>query len=149
MTRLLIVEDDPNISKLYGKYIRHPALEISQAASCKSALERLAAWPPDILVLDMNLPDGNGLSIVDYCQADPRLAGTRIIVVSANDQFRPSVEARGIEYFLCKPVSVSMLARLIRRLSGLFRESEVYRFGMAADERSVSGRDASASANQR
>ncbi len=102
------------------------------ATSCLSALECLAARAPDVLVLDMNLPDGNGLFIIDYCQADPRLATTRIVVVSANDQFQPFVEERGIEYFLCKPVSVSMLSRLVRRLSGLLRASEMIRFNQAA-----------------
>ena len=96
MTLLLIVEDDPNTSRLYGKYMAHPGLEILHAADCRSAIENLERLNPDILVLDMNLPDGNGLSIIDYCQADPRLTMTRIIVVSANDQFRSVVEARGI-----------------------------------------------------
>ncbi len=132
MATLLIVEDDPNISRLYGKYMAHPGLEIFHATDCKSALEDLEALSPDILVLDMNLPDGNGLSIIDYCQADAQLAATRIVVVSGNDQFRSYIEQRGIEYFLCKPVSVSMLSRLVRRLTGLQRESERLRFSTMA-----------------
>jgi DNA-binding response OmpR family regulator len=71
----------------------------------------------------MNLPDGNGLAVINHCKADDRLSAMEIVVVSANDQFRPYVEQQGIDYFLCKPIAMPMLLKMMKRLALVFEGS--------------------------
>jgi DNA-binding response OmpR family regulator len=117
MTSILIVEDDPNLCRLYDKYLRWAGFDTFCATNCEEAKRSLDGLTPDILLLDMNLPDGNGLAVIDCCKADARLSKTEIVVVSANDQFRPYVEQQGIDYFLCKPISMPMLLKMMKRLA--------------------------------
>lgn len=75
--RILVVDDDPEIRKLLGRYLDSQGFRVELAASVKEMGERLAALDIDLVVLDVLLPDGSGL---DACR-DLRAARTPVPII--------------------------------------------------------------------
>src|SRR5450631_2537376 len=61
--RLLMIDDDTRLSSMVGDYLRHSGFEVELAGSLAAGRERLAAQTFDTLVLDLMLPDGDGLDL--------------------------------------------------------------------------------------
>jgi CheY-like chemotaxis protein len=116
MTTVLIVEDNMPLVRLYSKVIEHMNLKVAQATSCEAAFEQLQHVTPDILLLDIALPDGNGLSIAEYVKGDSRFAHTRIVVASGDHRYDEESKQAGIEHFLYKPVSTWALMDMVKEL---------------------------------
>jgi DNA-binding response OmpR family regulator len=114
MQTVMIVEDDAELFRLYQTVFSDKAL--MQATTVRQAIEYLQNIIPEIVVLDMSLPDGNGFTILKFLRENPRFAKTQILVVTGNDQYQERVESMGVEYFLFKPISVMMLKDLVARL---------------------------------
>jgi two-component system CitB family response regulator len=116
MTTVLIVEDNMPLVRLYTKVLEHLDLRVAQATNCEEAFEQLQHVTPDIILLDISLPDGNGLSIAEYAQGDPRFAHTQIIVASGDHRYDAEIKRAGIEHFLYKPVSTLALIDIVKQL---------------------------------
>ena len=88
-TLCLIVEDDRPTSDAVADYLRsfYPDWEISQAITQKTALEKTLADKPDVIILDIALPDGDGLDVVrELAKSDPN-AKSRFVVITALGRF--------------------------------------------------------------
>ena len=70
--RLLLIDDDARLSSMVGDYLRNSGFEVETAGSLASGRERLAAENFDALVLDLMLPDGDGLDLCRELRADAR-----------------------------------------------------------------------------
>ena len=66
--RILIVDDEPALQQLVGEILSGAGYETDSALSCAQALERLRAAPPDAVLLDVMLPDGDGFSLLGKCR---------------------------------------------------------------------------------
>jgi len=121
MATVLVVEDFQPLSSLYKKHLVHAGHNVLEAAGCREALEHLHVSTPDIVILDMSLPDGDGLSLASYLKQTPRFVNTQLVAATGYDQYEQLAEKHGIEYFLYKPVSVPMLLTLIERISHQLR----------------------------
>ena len=60
---ILIVEDHPSLAEIFRKILGPYGVRISEAESGKTALKKVAVEPPDIILLDLGLPDMNGLDV--------------------------------------------------------------------------------------
>lgn len=114
----LIIEDDPDISIVFGEALRSAGFETEAVTMGKEALARLEASTPDIVVLDMNLPQVSGDTLLDKIRSDPRLGKTRIIVATADAQAADLIQARA-DLVLLKPISFTQLRDLAIRLKSL------------------------------
>lgn len=95
---------------------------LHEAASIAEARSVLARHPVDIVLVDVRLPDGNGLDLATELRAHPDAAGpAKIVIVSASvlPAERTSALATGADAFLAKPFDPSDLVELVVRLSGL------------------------------
>ena len=72
MTRVLVVEDDPDIAELVAHYLDKAGFTTEIASSGRDALDAIAAQPPDLLVLDLMLPQVDGLEICRVVRAQRR-----------------------------------------------------------------------------
>ncbi len=115
---VLIVEDNEQLADLYCKVLAYIGLQAMRATSVHEALERLGEVVPNIVLLDMQMKDGNGRAIVGYLKTNIRFKLTEIVIISGGSQYRSYAEEQGIEYFLEKPVSTLMLIDFIKRLLG-------------------------------
>ncbi|MBI4012150.1 MAG: response regulator [Candidatus Rokubacteria bacterium] len=86
MKRVLVVDDDAAICELFSKFLERDGYAVAVAYDGRSALERLRANSVDLLILDINMPELGGATLVELLRRDPewaRFASLPIIVVSA------------------------------------------------------------------
>lgn len=109
----LIVEDDRQIRSFIRFSLKTQDYLSVEASNGKEALASIVADRPDIMILDLGLPDMDGLSIIKKVRT---FSDMPIIVVSARDQDREKVEAldAGADDYLTKPFSINELLARIR-----------------------------------
>jgi DNA-binding response OmpR family regulator len=115
MKRILIVEDDALLNKTLA-YNLSDGWDVTPALNAKTAAALLAGTEYDLVLLDINLPDGNGY---DLCRlVKPEHPDTVVIFLTANDQESDQLrgyEAGAVDY-ITKPFSIEALQRKIRAM---------------------------------
>ena len=111
--RVLVVEDDREIRALIQATLSVEGFEVQTAVTLSEAMALLQHSPPDVIVLDLGLPDGEGLQLV---HAVRRQLNVPIIVVSARHQEAQKIQLldAGADDYLTKPFSVGELLARIR-----------------------------------
>lgn len=107
LVQVLCVEDHPACMKILQASLREFA-EVRGVSSCQRALAELQENEPALVLLDIDLPDGNGLDILDAMRAEPRLRDVPVMVISAVADARlfEDAKARGASACLSKPVDL-------------------------------------------
>lgn len=102
----LVVEDDPEIRKLLRKFLEKLGLEVREAGTGKAALAELALLPPELLCLDLMLPETSGYEICEHIRKTPALREIKVLVVSARSMppDRAQAEEVGADAYLIKPI---------------------------------------------
>ena len=114
MNRIAVVEDEPDLRVTYDRLLRRSGYRVVTAGSRAEGLNLVQAAPPSLVILDLRLPDGDGLDIVRAAKAlDPPVP---VIVVSAfaTRAAREAALAAGAAAFLAKPFAASALLHLVR-----------------------------------
>lgn len=112
---VLLIEDNDATRFGFARYFSKEGYEIIEAACLADAVATLAAERVDIIILDINLPDGNGIDFIDTARInDPCIP---IIVITGEGDIPLAVEAmkRGADNFLTKPVDNAALAVFMRK----------------------------------
>jgi two-component system KDP operon response regulator KdpE len=110
--RILIVDDEPQIQRFLGHALNAAGYDILLADTGKSALSSIAAQQPDLMILDLGLPDMNGKEVIERLRLRSDLP---VIVLSAHDQEMEKIMALdlGADDFVAKPFGIGeLLARL-------------------------------------
>jgi two-component system KDP operon response regulator KdpE len=117
--RILVVDDEPQIVRGLKVILRSAGFAVESAATKDEALAALAARPPDALVLDLVLPDGQG---IDVCEEVRRWSQLPILVLSAVGDEREKVRAldAGADDYVTKPFGTD---ELLARLRAVLRRS--------------------------
>lgn len=124
--RILIVEDLAALAETYAAYLRSEGYHIEIARSGRQALAALTDHPPEVLVLDVNLPDLNGLAILREIR-DRELA-TEVVVITSQVSISLAVAAmkQGAFDYLTKPFNADRLRVTVRNaLEHLRLESQI------------------------
>jgi len=111
--RILIVDDEPQIRKFLRIGLTHAGYKTEEAEDGKSAIRLTRAIRPDMLVLDLGLPDIDGLEVIEQLRADGYL--NPIIILSVRNDESDIVQAldRGADDYLTKPFGMEeLMARL-------------------------------------
>jgi PAS domain S-box-containing protein len=118
--RILHVEDNLANLELVEQILgRHRHVDLVSAKYGRVALEEARRFRPDVILLDLHLPDMSGIDVLDRLEADPATMEIPVIVVSADatatrlDRLR----ARGVAAYLTKPIDVRELLRVIELVS--------------------------------
>lgn len=82
-TSVLVVEDDDQLASVLVALLRSHGLHVSHAQTAAEAVERARSTTPEVIVLDLKLPDGAGADVVAELRKDGRLASTPVVVYSA------------------------------------------------------------------
>lgn len=131
--KILVVDDDPNMLFALARPLRAAGYDVLKGTSGKECLELTQQYKPDILLLDVVLPDLSGIEVCKRIKADPSLNHTFVVLVSglktsSEDQSIGLEE--GADDFLVKPLSKrELLARIrailrIKRAETALRESK-------------------------
>jgi two-component system KDP operon response regulator KdpE len=118
---VLVVDDEPPIRHFLRTSLKAADYRVVEAADAADALRVLAAEKPDLVILDLGLPDRSGLDLISELR---RSAAPPIIVLSARDDERAKVEAldRGADDYISKPFGIAeLMARLRAALRHAFQ----------------------------
>src|SRR6202167_1722366 len=112
--RLLVVDDEETILELLSGSLRLAGFEVTTAASGREALRVAAASRPDLILLDVMMPDGDGFEVVRRMRSSGR--DVRVIFLSARDGVRERVAglALGGDDYVTKPFSLDEVLERIR-----------------------------------
>jgi DNA-binding NtrC family response regulator len=112
----LIVDDDPAVLQVLGEFVKREAYTVSSAATLSKAREEIAASPPDIVLVDIHLPDGSGLDLLDASEPS---AVPEVVLITGNASVETAVEAlrRGAADYLTKPVDFARLKMVLANLA--------------------------------
>jgi CheY-like chemotaxis protein len=112
----LIVEDDADLSVIFAEALTAAGFDTEIVRNGRLAIERLGEIAPDVVILDMHLPEVAGTTILNYIRAEERLAATSVVVATADavmgEQMRDSAD-----FVLIKPISFGQLRDLTSRLN--------------------------------
>ena len=113
MTRILVVDDDPQILRALRINLRARKYDVDVAADGAGALHTAAAHPPDLIVLDLGLPDLDGIEVTQRLR---EWYAAPILVLSARGQERDKIRAldAGADDYVTKPFSVGELMARVR-----------------------------------
>jgi len=114
--RILVVDDEPDLLELVRVNLDQAGLRVETAESGREALERLRRAPPDLLILDLMLPDVSGTEICRRVRAEPGLAQLPIIMLTAKaDEMDRVVGLElGADDYVTKPFSPRELLLRVR-----------------------------------
>jgi two-component system, cell cycle response regulator DivK len=106
MSSILVVDDNPSNLKLFAFLLALPGYEVSTAANAEQALHVLSALVPDLIIMDLQLPDVDGLTLTRQLKADPRMTGVPIVAVTASAMKGDEEKAwaAGVDGYMSKPV---------------------------------------------
>ena len=115
---VLIVDDAPDNREAYAEYLRFRGFRTLEAATGADAIEQAREHRPDVILLDLRLPDIDGLEVSRYVRADKKLRQAKIIAVSAAVFPADVADAlgAGCHVFLQKPCLPDTLVAEIERL---------------------------------
>ena len=118
MTRILIVEDDRDIADLVGRYLDKAGFSTEILGTGRDALASIAKRPPDLVVLDLMLPQVDGLEVCRAVRSNEKTAAIPIIMLTARaDESERIVGLEmGADDYLAKPFSPNELVARVRAL---------------------------------
>jgi CheY-like chemotaxis protein len=127
--RILVVEDDQDLARVISDLFPRDTIEVQLAHSLQAALDACLAFRPQLLVLDIGLPDGDGFNLVDWLRQHENLARLPLVVYSGRE-FSPDERRQltlGPTHFLTKarvhPQQLEALVLTMLRSSRLMEEA--------------------------
>ncbi|MBW3621697.1 MAG: response regulator [Actinobacteria bacterium] len=119
MISILIVEDDPAVATMLDMTFSLEGYETEVVAEGTAALARLEGPPVDVVVLDVMMPEVDGLDVLRALRALPAWDGTRVIVSTAlaSDADLWAGWSAGADYYLTKPFDLDHLRDVVGRLT--------------------------------
>src|SRR6185436_3121554 len=117
-TRILIVEDDPDIAELVARYLDKAGFTTERAASGRDAMHVISQRPPELVVLDLMLPHMDGLEVCRLLRSHDATAAMPIIMLTARGEESERIVGLelGADDYLAKPFSPNELVARVRAL---------------------------------
>lgn len=118
--RILIADDRPSSRELLRLVLERAGYEVIDAEDGKQAVERARSTPPDLILLDLQMPQLDGYGALAELRHDPRFAQLPILALTASAMRgdREKILAAGFTDYLAKPASPEVLREAVARLLG-------------------------------
>jgi DNA-binding response OmpR family regulator len=117
---VFIIEDEEDAAELFAEMMRISGFRVLKTSKSEPAIAMMVADRPDIVLLDIMMPEVSGLDILRQMRRDPNLAGIPVIVVTAKGMpadIKNGMEA-GASTYLTKPVGFQELKEAVERTLG-------------------------------
>jgi two-component system cell cycle response regulator DivK len=116
--RILVVEDNDLNRKLFCDVLRSQGFAVEPVADGLEALDRARSFVPNLIIMDIQLPNVSGLDLIEEAKADPVLRSIPMLAVTAyagiGDEQR--IRDAGADSYLAKPVSIGPFMKAVRAL---------------------------------
>jgi len=118
--KILIVEDDPDVRKSMNVRLKASSYDVFVASDVITGVIMARKHEPDLIILDLGLPGGDGFDVIQRLKIVPTLALIPIIIVSGRTGLPNQEQAldAGVKAFLQKPVENAELLAVIRKALG-------------------------------
>ena len=118
MARIMVIEDEDNIALALDFLLTRDGHDHARLASGGGAIEALREMRPDLVLLDVMLPEVSGYQIVQEMRADPDLSGVRVVMMTARGSAleRRKGLALGADGFIAKPFELAELRAEMARV---------------------------------
>jgi CheY-like chemotaxis protein len=116
MVKILLVEDDTPLMRLYQGALE-VEYDVVAVESSSEAIDALNKFQPDLVVLDLNLPDAPGTVVLEYIEKHPEFENLKVVVMTGFAHHRHHNLPPRVVEMLSKPVTSSMLLRSIKTVS--------------------------------
>jgi DNA-binding response OmpR family regulator len=115
---ILLVDDEPNLRELLRQMLELGNFVVVEAVDGFDALQKLEEFVPDVMVLDVMMPNMDGVTLCKKLRTMPEFFQLPIIMLSGKTQHKAVQEglAAGANQYLCKPITVSELIQSVRIL---------------------------------
>lgn len=117
MSKILLVDDHPDILRLLQISLKNEGYTIFTAANGAEALDTIVAERPDLVILDVVMPEVDGYRVLNRIKTDPSLQDTLVVMLTVRDQ--PEDMALGLDigadFYLTKPFRPTDVSALVRR----------------------------------
>ena len=122
MTRILVVDDDPTVAEVVAGYLLRTGYTVERAEDGRAALERVAAARPDLVVLDLMLPEIDGLEVCRRLRADRATRALPVVMLTAKGDEHDRILGLelGADDYVTKPFSPR---ELMLRIQSVLRRS--------------------------
>jgi DNA-binding response OmpR family regulator len=112
----LVVEDVPDSAELAARVLEARGFEVFHAGDGETALQLAVDRLPDVILVDLGLPDVDGQTLVSWFRRMPALAHTPIVACTAwpEETARAMVEAYGCDGYIQKPINTARFAEQVR-----------------------------------
>jgi len=122
--RILVVDDSEPLRAGAARLLRHAGYLVEEAATGGECLEKISSFLPDLLLLDVNLPDANGFEICRTLKSDPHSRRIYVMMLSAS-RTTPDDRSEGLELgadgYMARPVSNRELLAGVRAMERIIR----------------------------
>lgn len=114
-SRILIIDDEWMIARALSARLGAFGFEIKAAADGMTGLEAARTFVPDVILLDLRMPDIDGYEVLRRLRADSRLAEIPVLILTANvqDTVRQEAQVLGAAGFFCKPYDPKKLVACV------------------------------------
>jgi DNA-binding response OmpR family regulator len=118
MGKILLVDDHPHIVRLLQMALTADGHEVLSAANGVEALEKVHSEHPDVVVLDVVMPELDGIRVLNRIKTDPKTSGTTVVMLTVKVTTEDISLASGIgaDYYLSKPFNPQDVQLLMRRI---------------------------------
>jgi two-component system cell cycle response regulator DivK len=117
--KILIVEDHPDVRRVLSLSLRHLGYEILETNNGASGIALTLSEIPDLVLVDLSLPDVSGLEIAKGIKQNPRTAEIPLIALSGHSEreIAPKALEAGMAAYLMKPIDTQKLVEVIEKLT--------------------------------
>ena len=115
---ILLVDDEPNLRELLRQMLELGGFDVVEAEDGLDAVERLKQMTPSAMILDVMMPNLDGVTLCKKLRASVRFANLPIIMLSGKTQYRAVQEglAAGANLYLCKPIAIDELIQSVKEV---------------------------------
>ena len=117
MSRVLYIDDEADIREVAQLSLEiDPDIQVRVAASGSEGLEQAGTWSPDLILLDVMMPEMDGPEVLSRLQSDPSTAAIPVVFITARTQAQEieALKALGGKGVIAKPFDPMSLAELVR-----------------------------------
>lgn len=101
---VLIVDDEPGLLRLFAGLVGRLNCDAIPASGGGEAIDILSHETPDLMILDLAMPEVSGYQVLRYVRSVPRLENMKVMILTARPHMVPEVEALGIDCWVSKPI---------------------------------------------
>ncbi|OGC98043.1 hypothetical protein A2634_02655 [Candidatus Amesbacteria bacterium RIFCSPHIGHO2_01_FULL_48_32] len=128
MARILIVEDDPLMSRMYQKIFIFEKYDVDMAANGEEALEKIRTNRPTLILLDIMMPKLNGLQVLDKLKSDPDTKAIPVVILTnlASEKDAENAMLKGaVKYIVKSQYEPKQVSDMIKEILSAYSRDDV------------------------